>query len=404
MSENAAFIFTKTVAIALAFALAFLLCLPAPAAFAVTSEEKQAEADEIMAQIDQLQTQLNEAYDEYDKANAAYEQATAEYDKANAEHEEAVAKMEEAEAVIAEQTSRIESLQQDLGDYSVTMYKYNDRASFIDVLLGSQSFDDFLTAWDSMSAISSEGASIVARTKDAREKTEEAKATYEEQSKVAEDSMETAESSMNTAQQSMATADATVKRIEATQASLKAEAEKITGEVAELHAQEEAQAEAARAAERAAAAAAQSQAAIDSGYIAPSGDNASGSGVFAHPLPSGTISSTFGYRTFDNSFHKGLDLAAPEGTPYYAADSGTVIYATNDGGYNGGAGNWVVISHGNGIVTKYMHSSATYVSVGQRVERGQVIGAVGNTGASFGAHLHFQVEVNGTAVNPLGFL
>jgi len=69
-----------------------------------------------------------------------------------------------------------------------------------------------------------------------------------------------------------------------------------------------------------------------------------------------------------------------------------------------GAGNWVVISHGNGIVTKYMHSSATFVSPGDQVTRGQNIGLVGNTGNSFGAHLHFQVEVDGVAVNPLNYI
>lgn len=97
-------------------------------------------------------------------------------------------------------------------------------------------------------------------------------------------------------------------------------------------------------------------------------------------------------------------MAAPEGTPYYAADSGTVIYATHDGGWNGGAGNWVVISHGNGIVTKYMHSSSVLVSVGQFVERGQHIGNVGQTGQAFGAHLHFQVEIDGVAVNPQNYI
>ena len=76
----------------------------------------------------------------------------------------------------------------------------------------------------------------------------------------------------------------------------------------------------------------------------------------------------------------------------------------NGGGYNGGAGNWVVIDHGNGIVTKYMHSLVTLVEPGDIVVRGQNIGLVGNTGNSFGAHLHFQVEVGGTAVNPLEYL
>lgn len=368
------------------------LCLPPQTALAVTSEEKQAEADAIFAQIDELQTQLNGTYAEYDEASAAHEEANAEYDAA-------IAKMEEAQATIEKQTARIESLQDELSACMVNMYKYNDSDTFLNVVMESQSFDEFLTAWDAMEAISGEGAKLVGQTKDAREKTEAARAEYEEQSEVAEESMQRAE-------ESMATAQAKAAEIETTQADLRAEADKITAEVAELQAQEEAAAEAAKAAEEAAAAAAKSDAASNTGYVPQEAGAAqvSGTGTFSHPLPSGTISSTFGYRDFDSSFHMGLDLAAAEGTPYYAADSGTVIYATNDGGYNGGAGNWVVIAHGNGLVTKYMHSSAVYVNVGDTVTRGQNIGAVGNTGNSFGAHLHFQVELNGSAVDPLGYL
>ena len=398
-------------------ALAGALFVPAGSAWAVTSEEKQAEADAIFAQIDELQTQLNGAYAEYDEANAAYEQANADYEQANADYEAAVAKMDEAQATINEQTARIESLQGDISECVVNMYKYNDSATFLNVVLESQNFDDFLTAWDAMEAVSGQGAKLVSQTKDAREQTEAAKAEYEEQSQIAEESMQLAEESMQLAEESMATAEAKAAEIETTQADLQAEAEKITAEVAELQAQELAEAEAAKAAEEAAKAAAQSEAAINSGYVEPAQQEqtvegsdssepaqATGTGAFTHPCPSASISSTFGYRDFDGAFHKGLDLAAPEGTPYYAADSGTVIYATYDGGYNGGAGNWIVISHGNGIVTKYMHSSSVNVSVGEAVSRGQNIGAVGNTGESFGAHLHFQVEVDGAAVDPLGYI
>ncbi|MEF9916793.1 MAG: peptidoglycan DD-metalloendopeptidase family protein [Lachnospiraceae bacterium] len=135
------------------------------------------------------------------------------------------------------------------------------------------------------------------------------------------------------------------------------------------------------------------------GDYSPGAPSISGSGQFTNPCPSGSVSSPFGPR--DGGFHKGLDLAAPEGSPIYAADSGYVAIA----GYSSSAGNWVVIDHGNGITTKYMHMvSSPYVSSGQNVSRGQNIGAVGNTGNSFGNHLHFQVEVNGTAVNPASYL
>ena len=82
------------------------------------------------------------------------------------------------------------------------------------------------------------------------------------------------------------------------------------------------------------------------------------------------------------------------------AAAGTVITA----GWSNSAGNWVVISHGNGLVTKYMHHSSICVSAGQRVAKGQQIGYVGSTGYSTGAHLHFQVELNGTPVNPNNYM
>lgn len=127
-----------------------------------------------------------------------------------------------------------------------------------------------------------------------------------------------------------------------------------------------------------------------------------GNGYFTHPCPGMTQqTSYFGeVRSFDPTPHKGNDYAAPAGTPTYAAADGTVITA----GWSNSAGNWVVIDHGNGLVTKYMHHSEILVSAGQTVKKGQQIGKVGSTGYSTGAHLHFQVELNGVAVNPDEYL
>ena len=124
-------------------------------------------------------------------------------------------------------------------------------------------------------------------------------------------------------------------------------------------------------------------------------------GRFADPCPGAVVTSNFGFREFDNKFHKGLDLGTGSGNiPTYAAESGTVIFA----GYSGSAGNLITIDHGNGLVTKYMHHSEIYVKVGDHVEKGQQIGLSGTTGRSTGNHLHFQVEENGVAVNPLLYL
>ena len=135
---------------------------------------------------------------------------------------------------------------------------------------------------------------------------------------------------------------------------------------------------------------------------ASSGNVVSGSGYFTHPCPGMTYqSSYFGeVRSFDSRPHKGNDYAAPTGTPTYAAAAGTVLIAN----YSTSAGNWVVIQHDNGLVSKYMHHSALTVSAGQRVEKGQQIGYVGSTGQSTGPHLHFQVELNGVAVNPSNYM
>jgi murein DD-endopeptidase MepM/ murein hydrolase activator NlpD len=98
--------------------------------------------------------------------------------------------------------------------------------------------------------------------------------------------------------------------------------------------------------------------------------------------------------------HEGVDIAASSGTPIHAAASGTVIHA----GWLGGYGNLVVVDHGNGLSTAYAHASALLVGVGQHVTQGQTVSLVGSTGNSSGPHLHFEVRVNGSAVDPLGYL
>ncbi|MGN6357552.1 MAG: M23 family metallopeptidase [Novosphingobium sp.] len=116
------------------------------------------------------------------------------------------------------------------------------------------------------------------------------------------------------------------------------------------------------------------------------------------------ISSGFGYRADpfngDGAFHAGLDFRGPVGAPIYAAAKGTVTFA----GVKQGYGNCIEVSHGNGLLTRYAHMSAFRARVGQAVEAGAVIGAIGSTGRSTGPHLHFEVRINDRPVNPRPFL
>jgi murein DD-endopeptidase MepM/ murein hydrolase activator NlpD len=119
---------------------------------------------------------------------------------------------------------------------------------------------------------------------------------------------------------------------------------------------------------------------------------------------SGPVVSPFGWRIHPilhyRKMHTGIDIAVGYGVPIHAADSGTVIYATWMGGY----GNVIILDHGRGISTLYAHQSSLAVGAGAHVGRGQVIGYVGSTGFSTGPHLHFEVRLIGTTVDPMGYL
>jgi murein DD-endopeptidase MepM/ murein hydrolase activator NlpD len=142
------------------------------------------------------------------------------------------------------------------------------------------------------------------------------------------------------------------------------------------------------------------------GDLASGGDSGPGPTGFIRPV-NGPITSPFGYRsdpiTGVQTFHSGIDFGAACGTPIKAANNGTVYQVVPEAS-SGGYGNMTIIKHGGNIATLYAHQSSIIVSPGQVVAIGQVIGYVGTTGKSTGCHLHWEVRVNGTPVNPAGYL
>lgn len=126
-------------------------------------------------------------------------------------------------------------------------------------------------------------------------------------------------------------------------------------------------------------------------------DKGEATGVFSRPT-SGYISSPFGYRS--SGFHGGVDIANSYGTHVYAADGGRIISV----GYDGSYGNKIVIDHGNGFTTVYAHMSGFATHVGDIVSKGDLIGYTGSTGNSTGNHLHFEIRINGSRVNPAKYV
>ncbi len=125
-------------------------------------------------------------------------------------------------------------------------------------------------------------------------------------------------------------------------------------------------------------------------------------GIYLAVQPiTGTITSRYAsISRIRSGAHTGLDIAAPKGTPIKVVTSGTVTFA----GWNGAYGKCIKVSHGNGVETWYAHCNSLYVSKGQEVQEGEVIGAVGTTGNSTGNHLHLEVRINGNPVNPQNYL
>lgn len=281
------------------------------------------------------------------------------------------------------------------------MYE-NGNSQLIEILLESDSIGDFLNKAEYVSQLSAYDRDMLVQfqdiVKDVEQREEALKGEYKELEELRDaliDKQNEVQTLLEEKKIQISSLDKQIGENAATLEKLIKEAE------AERQRQIQQQKAAEQAAQQAQQQASQGSGGGGSNYVPPStGNVVSGGGQFTHPCPGAVISSTFGYRDFDNSFHNGLDLAAPEGTPTYAAADGYVVTA----GWSDSAGNWVVINHGNGLVTKYMHHSALAVSQGQQVSKGQQIGYVGNTGNSFGAHLHFQVELYDSPVDPLGYL
>jgi murein DD-endopeptidase MepM/ murein hydrolase activator NlpD len=279
---------------------------------------------------------------------------------------------------------------QRLSDRMVAIYEGGE-PSTLDVLIETQSFTEVLDQLDYVESIASQDRSIVKHVTGARDHMRELKTrTGKTKQRVA---AVTRVVQIRT-DQTRALRDQLVAR----ETSLSAARREKRGSLTEAHS------DAAQFASEAAALQAQSanlaaqirsaQAAAPT-YSTTATSTPSASGLI-WPV-NGPVVSPFGWRW--GRMHEGIDIGAGYGTPIVAAASGTVIYA----GWMGGYGNLIIIDHGGGLATAYGHQSSFAVGGGP-VSQGQVIGYVGCTGHCFGPHVHFEVRVNGSPVDPLGYL
>lgn len=281
----------------------------------------------------------------------------------------------------------------------VDAYERGD-LGYINVLFAASSFADFVERWDDIRYLIRSNQDAIRARKAAEAQVQGARA----QLLGTEVALERAQSEQQRKRDELAALAQQRQNLLGVAEAEKASVAQQVADLEEISAQEEASLEGLiqeKQREAAARRADERRAALLAGKPAPA--SLEGPGTVGWPV-SGTITSPFGMR-FDPvqhryQLHSGIDIAAPQGTTISAAADGRIIYA----GWYGGYGNAIIIDHGGGTSTLYGHCSQIFVGVGQDVQRGQAIGAVGMTGDATGPHVHFEVRRDGKPVDPLGYL
>lgn len=324
--------------------------------------ESKAKEKSLGDQVNSLEQQINSKQSDIDELEASIS--------------EAQAKLETLEEELAAAEEKVNTQNENLNARLRNMYK-NGSVGFIDVLMDSGSFSEFLNNLSLVEKVYTSDQDVL----------EELQKAYDE--------IDAKKKEIETLQAELSESKATMEEQKSSLEADKASVEKKKAEIAADSAETQRELDKLEA---------DAQALTSS--IRNSGSSSSSSkyngGIMAWPVPScHTISSGYGGRihptTGKYKFHGGLDIPGSYGSAIVAANSGKVIWAGNRGD---SYGNYVIIDHGGGVSTLYGHSSKVLVSSGQSVSRGQRIANVGSTGRSTGPHCHFEVRINGSRVNP----
>jgi murein DD-endopeptidase MepM/ murein hydrolase activator NlpD len=372
--------------------VAVALALVAAAAWAAVgatapAQDLQGELDSKESALDQAESQQGVLSTELDELTGQVQQLQGEV--AALRNREALVQqeLEQKQAELDRERHHLnvlrERLKRSLGvleERLVAIYK-SDTPDVVTVILESDGFEDLLERYEYLNRIEEQDQDIIVRVRDLRNLTKDtvqrvraardeiaAKKRELTRTRVA---LEAREADLSAARDSKAAA---LENVNANIKELEGDVSDLQGEIQQ-----------------------QLQESSTTTPALPAGPIRGASSGFIWPVD-GPVVSPFGMRW--GRMHEGIDIAVPSGTPIRAAKSGSVALAAPTGGY----GNYTCVDHGGGLSTCYAHQSSFAVSPGESVSQGDVIGSVGCTGSCFGDHLHFEVRVNGSAVDPLGYL
>ena len=342
-------------------------------------EQIQNQINEASGQLEDVQSDLTENLQQVEKLDEKIASAQAELDELNAKIEELQTSMEEVQAKLEVAEENYNKQKTLLDNRLIAVYESSD-TQYLDVLLSSKSISEFLSNYFLITELAAYDTELL------------------EEMEAKKDEIETSKKQIEAQQEQLGTIKAnqtkTAKVLENTKsvrenfiAKLSDEEKAIQAQIDEYNARfDEINKEIL----------ALAQGSIASEYIG---------GELAWPVPGYTrISSNYGMRTHPITgvykLHTGVDISAPMGANFIAANDGIVTKAS----YNSAYGNMVIIDHGGGVSTLYAHGSEILVEVGQTVTRGQEVLKVGSTGYSTGPHAHFEVRLNGVVTDPLPYI
>ena len=370
----------KVLSLLISFILVMIAVSPA---FAATKTEIQQKKQEAQEQKQEVQEQKSEAMDEIKKLSDSISENESKLEDLGDELISLNNDINKLQLELKETQKKYDAQEKLLKDRISAQYEAGE-TTFLDVILSSSSFSDFLSNYFLVSEILENDSDLLTSIDNQKTKIEKSKENLEDKQKAVktkkaeQEKMQVVLNNQKTEKQNKVS-------------SLTEEEKKLSAQIDEYN-------KALQQIEAAARRASRVSYTSNTKYVG---------GKMLWPCPSSTrITSTFGGRAspggIGSTNHKGIDIGASSGSAIVAALDGKVVYT----GYNVARGNYVMIDHGGGIITLYQHglNGSIRVSSGQSVKQGQTIMGVGSTGYSTGPHLHFEVWENGTPVNPINYV